>query len=146
MMYMNGEMRRFNHLMNEIDALYHEAARKLGLSDSALLILYTICHSGEECPISEITHASGASKQTINSALRKLEAENIVYLDTYSGRMKKVCLTSKGKELAANTVQLILDAENQVFGAWDPGEWQHYISLTQRYLDDFREQVKKMKP
>ena len=37
------EMKRYNYLVGEIDAVYHEASLKLGLSDSALNILYAIC-------------------------------------------------------------------------------------------------------
>ena len=40
--YVINDMKRFNHLISEIDAVYHEAALKLGLSDSAMLILYTV--------------------------------------------------------------------------------------------------------
>lgn len=67
------EMKRFNYLTNEIDAAYHEAAVKLGLSDSAMLILYTICNNGDTCLLHEITRLSGVCKQTVNSSLRKLE-------------------------------------------------------------------------
>jgi len=74
--FVNTQMKHFNLLLSEIDAAYHDAALRLGLSDSAMLILYTICWCDGECLLSDIT--SGASKQTINSALRKLEADNII--------------------------------------------------------------------
>ncbi len=38
---------------------------------------------------------SGASKQTINSALRKLETEDIVYLKSFEGERKKSALPKK---------------------------------------------------
>ena len=41
----NSEMIRFNNLNSEIFALYHEASVKLGLSDSAMQIFYTVCSS-----------------------------------------------------------------------------------------------------
>ena len=44
--YSSNEMKRFNHLLEEIDAVYHEMSRRLGLSDSAMIILYTICDLG----------------------------------------------------------------------------------------------------
>ena len=56
------EMRQFNYLLSEIDAAYHEADQKLGLSDSAMQILYVICNHGEECLLSEICSLSGTSK------------------------------------------------------------------------------------
>ena len=36
------QLRRFNRLVGETDAVYHELANRLGLSDSAFQILYTL--------------------------------------------------------------------------------------------------------
>ena len=70
------EMRRYNHLVGEIDGVYHEMSLRLGLSDSAMIVLYTLCDSGGPCPLRDICRRSGLSKQTVNSALRKLEARS----------------------------------------------------------------------
>ena len=138
------EMRQFNYLLSEIDAAYHEASQKLGLSDSAMQILYVICNHGEECLLSEICSLSGTSKQTINSALRKLEAEGIVRSEPLSGRRKKVCLTVRGKELTNSTVLYLMEIENDVFGSWTEQERELYLALTQRYLTSFRERIKEI--
>lgn len=87
---------------------------------------------------------SGASKQTINSALRKLESEGIVYLETFEGRKKKVHLTEKGGQLAKDTVLRVIEAENEIFASWSDEEKSIYIDLTQRYLADFKEKVKEL--
>lgn len=39
--FANDQLKRFNLLVSEIDVVYHDAALKMGLSDSAFLILYT---------------------------------------------------------------------------------------------------------
>lgn len=142
--YMKEEMKRFNYLTAEIDAAYHEAALKLGLSDSAMQILYTICNNGEECLLNDIIHLSGISKQTVNSALRKLENEDVVYLEAFSGRKKKVCLTEKGKALVKNTVLQIIEIENEIFDSWTDTERKIYIELTQKYLFSFKEKIKEL--
>ena len=49
--YMNPELKRFNYLVSEIDAAYHDAALKLGLPDAGMSILYTICNYGDKCPL-----------------------------------------------------------------------------------------------
>ena len=92
--------------------------------------------------LGEIT--SGASKQTINSALRKLESEGIVYLETVEGRKKKVYLTENGRKLAGNTVLRVIEAENEIFASWSDEEKSIYIDLTQRYLAQFKEKVKEL--
>ena len=98
--YVSKEMRRFNYLLGEIDAVYHEVSLKLGLSDSAMKIMYAICDAGEVCLLQEICFYTGLSKQTVNSAIRKLEEEGILYLEPFNAKSKKVFLTEKGKGLA----------------------------------------------
>lgn len=138
------QLKRFNYLSSEIEAVYHEAALKFGLSDSAMLVLYAICNNGESCLLSDIIHLSGTSKQTINSALRKLEAEGIVYLEAVNGKQKRVYLTKKGWELADHTVIRLLDIENSIYDSWSPEEMALYLTLTQRYLTALKEKIKEV--
>ncbi len=140
--YINAQMQRFNLLTSEIDTAYHDAALRLGMSDSAMLVLYMLCACGGECMLGDIT--SGASKQTINSALRKLESEGIIYLEASGGRKKKVYLTEKGRQFAKDTVLKVIEIENEIFASWSDEEKSIYIDLTQRYLADFKEKVKKL--
>ena len=46
--YSSKDMKRCNHLLGEIEAVYHEIALKFGLSDSTMIILYTICDEGDK--------------------------------------------------------------------------------------------------
>lgn len=140
----NKELKQFNLLSSEINSVYHEAALKNGLSDSSMLILYTICNFGTECLLSHIIQASGTSKQTINSALRKLETGDILYLEKVNGRNKKVCLTDRGKDFVKKTIIPVLQIENEIFDAWSPEEREFYLELTRRYLTTFKEKVKEL--
>ena len=45
----NAQMKQFNLLMSQTEEAYHEAAVKLGLSDSVMLIRYTLCCFDGEC-------------------------------------------------------------------------------------------------
>ncbi|MBQ8296170.1 MAG: MarR family transcriptional regulator [Ruminococcus sp.] len=142
--YATKDMKRFNHLTSEINAVYHETALKLGLSDSAMLILYTICNCGESCLLSDICRLSGISKQTINSALRKLEHEGIVCLENIDGRKKSVHLTEKGKVFAGNTVIRVIRMENEVFDSWTETERKLYLDLTNRFLNELKEKAAQL--
>lgn len=142
--YVSSEMKRYNYLISEINASYHEAALSLGLSDSSMSILYAICNNGEECLLNDIIRLSGLCKQTINSAIRKLEGEEIVYLEIFSGRKKKVCLTAKGKTFIKNTVLKVIEIENDIFESWSENEREAYIALTQKYLSSFKEKIKEL--
>ena len=90
-------MKRFNYLLGEIDDAYHDAALKFGLSDSAMIVLYAVCGNRGSCPIDGICRLSGVRKQTVNSALRKLEAEGVVYLEAYLALMERYLSVFKKK-------------------------------------------------
>ena len=133
-------MKRYNHLLGEIDSAYHEMSRKLGLSDSAMIVLYTICDNGTNCLLQDICRRSGLSKQTVNSALRKLEQSGAV--DTQGGRTKRVRLTEAGQSLARDTALRVLEIETEIYDSWSREELDSYITLTERYLSAFKEKIK----
>ena len=128
------EMKRFNHLLGELDAVYHEMTLKLGLSDSVMRILYTIYDSGGSCLLQEICLRSGISKQTINSAIRKLEGEGTLYLEPAGPKTKNVRLTEKGTLLAEQTAGRILHAEDDVLSSWPKEDVEKYLALTENFL------------
>lgn len=133
-----------NHIVNETEAVYHEAATKFGISDSVFLILYAICTVGDSCLLSDIVKLSSASKQTINSALRKMERENWIYLEQHDGRKKRLHLTENGKELAERTVKRQIQMENEIFEKWTKEEQELYIMLGQRYLNALKKKVAEL--
>lgn len=138
------ELKRYNHLIGEINAVYHEMSLKSGLSDSAMNILYTICEHGTKCPLQEICRLSGLSKQTVNSAIRKLESEGIIYLEPFSQKSKTVCLTEDGISLAEQTAGQILRVENDIFASWPREDVENYIKLTEDYLLALRNKADKL--
>ncbi len=135
---------RINCLTEDIDSLYHQAALKLGVSDSVLFILYMIYINGEKCLLYDIYKLSGISKQTINSAIRKLEKEEIVYLEKYNGKTKMVCLTEKGKSYASQTAAKLLEAEYNAFRDWSEEEIDVYLRLIEKHNTSLRKQIKNL--
>lgn len=139
-----SEIKRLNYLTSEIDSAYHEAALKLGLSDSSIMILYTLCEHGGECLLSDITHISGVSRQTVNSSLRKLEQSGTVITSAVDGKLKKVCLTNSGRAMAEKTAGRIIEIENKIFSLWPKQDIETYLELSQRYLTMLKDQVKEL--
>ena len=135
------EIHRINYLTSEMEALYHQASLKLGITDSVSIVLYTIYDTGENCLLSDIYKKSGISKQTVNSAIRGLENDGILYLEQYTGRAKKIFLTEKGKSYVNKTVAKLYEAEVQAFESWSTQEIDTYIRLMEKYTDCFRKQI-----
>lgn len=138
------DLKRFNHLIGELDAVYHEMSLRLGLSDSESKILYTICNFGESCLLADVCRLTGLSKQTVNSAVRKLEREGILYTQAADGRAKRLCLTEEGKRHAGCTAFRILEMENAVFSSWPREDVEHYLELTERFLLSLREKARTL--
>ena len=140
----NAEVKRYNYLISEIEAVYHEAALRFGLSDSAMMTLYVLSGQGGTCALADLPYYTGLTKQTLNSAVRKLEAEGVLESVAVGARKKELRLTDTGKQLCAKTVERLIEAENALFEAWKPEERQLYLALTKRYLDMIRVKVKEL--
>ena len=138
MQYISRDLRRYNHLLQETDAVYHEMAQHWGLSDSVMGVLYTLCDAGGRCRLRDICYWSGMTKQTVNSALRKLEADGILYLEPSGARSKRVCLTEAGLRVADATAGRLIRLENSIFDEWPAEDVQQYLGLMERYLQTFR--------
>ncbi len=139
-----NQIHRINYLNAELNALYHHASLKLGLTDSASIVLYTIYDNGGDCLLSDIYKQSGVSKQTVNSAIRNLEKKHIIYLQQHSGRAKKVVLTDTGKEYVKKTTARLFDAEAAAFSSWTEEEISAHIGFMEKYIHSFREQIEKL--
>ena len=130
----SNDVRRLNHLHSEIEAAYHESSLRFGVSGSVLKILYAICDSGDSFPLSDVCRNTGLTKQTVNSAIRKLENNDMIYLEAVNGKSKRVCLTEKGKQFARGTITRLIEIENAIFDSWDKEKLEKYIELTEQYL------------
>lgn len=142
--YFSRDMERLNYLLSEIHEVYHDASVRLGVSDSAMDILYTLCIAGDRCPLRDIARLSGSSRQTIHSAVRGLERDGIIRLEAKNGRDKLVCLTDAGRTLTEATAQRVIAMENEIFDGWEEKEREQYLHFLQKYLTDLRAKIKDL--
>ena len=139
-------LKRLNYLQSEMSVVYHEMSSTVGQSDSVIQILYTICNNGgESCLLRDICNLTGLPKQTINSALRKLESDDVLYLESAGFRNKRVVLTEKGKQLAMQTAGKVIDAENRIFDQWGAEAAEMFLALNERYLECLRKELTRLK-
>ena len=130
--------RKYAYLSAEITSLYHEAAVKIGVSDTVLDILYVLCEQEGQCLQSDIFRLTGISRQTINSAIRKLERDGLAYLKQGEGRNTLVCLTEKGRDFSAQKARPLFQIENKIWSEWTVDEQERYLLFTQKYRDSFK--------
>lgn len=135
------KVNKINALSNDLDGVYHQASRRLGIPDSVLIVLYEIHVSGGSCPLNNISKNNGISKQTVNSAVRRLEGEGILRLAPYRGKAKRVTLTEKGREYAEATAGRLFAAECSAFRGWTQQEIDTYLALSERFNLALRDEI-----
>ena len=138
------KMRLLNAYICETNAVYHELAQALDLSDSVMQVLYTALTGGGSCTVREVCFLTGISKQTLNSALRKMESDGLLRLEAVDGKQKRICLTEAGLALANKTALVELDMETAILDSWPEEDREAYLRLMKRYLDDLRRGVKAL--
>ena len=91
----------FNQLYREMDALYHLYARKHGLSDTTLWLMYSLYESGTAYTQTEFCALWHHPPQTINSALKSLEKQGLISLEALpeNKKNKRIVLTARGQRL-----------------------------------------------
>lgn len=141
---LKNKIHRINCLISDIDAAYHLLAVRSGVSDSISFIFYMLYINDGKCLLNDIYRLSGISKQTINSAIRKLEFENTVYLENLNGKAKKVCATENGKPYIDSVAGKLFDAEVNTFTEWTNEEIEAFIKILEKYNTLFRKHIENI--
>lgn len=132
----------YNSLLREMDDIYGEAVKGTGLSESAFWILYTLradSADGVELTQSHICRVMYQPKQTVNTALKKLEAQGLLSLSPGSDRRAKyVRLTGQGVALAEQTVDRIIAGEEQAFAQMTAKEREELFRLMREFSGNLR--------
>lgn len=136
--------KEYYNILGQIDSAYHDAALKLGITDSELDILYSLSIHGSGCYQSFFYKETGTTKSTINSSVRKMEKAGILYLEPGPGRNTCVFLTEDGQKLLENTINKIIQIENDIFESWSPEEQQMYMHLSRDFAEKFAKKVQDL--
>ncbi|WP_180272246.1 MarR family winged helix-turn-helix transcriptional regulator [Actinomyces ruminis] len=124
-----------NAASKRIEEAYHRAAHAAGLSDSAFDILYALHVAGEGCSQRQLCELCFTRKQTVNSAIKRLQQNGTVRVETGPGRATHIFLTERGRELVTNRVTPIIDAEMAALDALSPQQRTTLSTGLPRYAD-----------
>ncbi len=141
---MEVKFKEMNAIFERTDAIYHKAAKLLGVSDVELFILYVLTEAEGKVPQKNLYNEVGISKSTVNSSIKKMEKDGIIIMKALDGRSTEVQLTEKGREFAANTAAKIIEIENRIFESWTAKERELAIKLNRDYMEKFSAEVEKL--
>ncbi len=133
----------YNQLYKEIDEIYHLYAKKEGVSDTALWLMYSLYEDDTVYTQRELCSAWHYPPQTINSALKNLEKQGLITLASIPGNQKNkwIVLTAKGKETAQAVISPLILAERKAFQGLKKEERTALLSLTKKYVELLRNEV-----
>ena len=129
--------RELDVLYQKTDKIYYEFARGCGISETAYWILYAIEVSGGQVAQSQVANDYSYSKQTVNSALKTLEAKGLVELSFAEGsrRSKVVSLTPAGRAFCDERIVPAIQAEDRAFSTLTDAERAEFLRLARAYTD-----------
>ncbi len=127
-----SEIRRLTIAMNKMDGLYYKAARKLGVKDNVLLLLYAL-DDGETHTQKQICDQWLISKTTLNTVVKECADNGYVSLvHNDHSKEKLIILTEKGHKYTKVLMEKIYAAEDKAMS--------HILSL---FNNDFITAIEK---
>lgn len=137
-------LKEYNHIYKEANDIYHEIARKLQLSHSALDIFYTIFEMGDNCLQRDICKASCMPKQTVNSSIRKLQTDGYLTLSPGKDRSMHIHLTPSDQKLIQEKLVPLIRIENDAFEDMTVEECEQLIHLNAKYNQTLRSRLSNL--
>lgn len=143
----SSQLRSWNRLYKRLDDAYYRTARKFDMTETELWITYIIREHEGPLTQTDICNITYESKQTINSALKKMEGKGLIGLKTVDGNKKSKFLTftPEGEKVAEATADKILQAEENAIKAMGSEEMTVLIDLYKSYLDTLEEEMDKIR-
>lgn len=143
--HLNHRFFEFNTILKDIDKQYRMAANALGVSECVLWILYALRETNDKLTQKEVVDTLLIPPQTVNSALKKMEAAGYVELrnDT-DRRSKQIYLTEKGIQLAQDTADRVIAMEMKALGELTEEEQSVFLKIFHKYQDALKKHLKNL--
>ncbi len=136
-------IQEFNQLLKKMDSVYDKLAKSSGISDTAFWIIYTVKNEKETYKQKDLCVMWSYSKQTINSALKKLEEQNIIQLVSVpeNKKDKKIILTEYGEKIAKELIEPVNEIERRSLG--NIKERKAFVNLFKEYIETMEQETEK---
>lgn len=142
---LDARLKQYNDIMKENDELYREAAKRSGFSECEFWILYYLRTEYGEPMQSGICNSFYLPKQSIHSALKKLEADGYIMQGAGENkRSKRIALTEQGKMLCRRTVDHVIEAEQGALGSLSEAEQEAFMNIFDRYTEQFKQNMREI--
>lgn len=138
--------REVNNVYKKNCEVYYKLASHFGMTETMFDILYFVRENDGGYTQAQLCDSLYLRKQTVNSALKKLEKDGVIYLSQDSGNKKNKTIhyTEKGRELARQIVDPIFELEKRAFERLTPQERKGVLYYGRRHIDVLEDETKKL--
>lgn len=132
----------FCDITKQINSIYEEYAKSVGLSYTSLYVLHMIA-LGENCTQKYIAEQMYLPKQTVNSVISAFCKQGLVEFTELpeDRRYKALHLTDKGQEFANRILPQIEQAEYRSMEQFDDDERELLFRLIKKYSNTFEKEL-----
>lgn len=109
------EIRKIMVSINRIDGIYYQWAKRIGLKDNMLALLYALS-DGKLHSQKQISEEWLIPKTTINTVIQEcIQKDYVVLQQEPHSKEKRICLTEAGKQYAEVVLKDLRQAELQAY-------------------------------
>ncbi len=123
----------YNNVLKSVDESYRNVAKRYGLSEAAFWTLYTLRMEPGNITQSDVCDVLYQPKQTVNSALKRLESKGYITLTPTGAHSKNISFTESGIKLCEQTVDKVIEAECEALREMTDEEKENLIALQKLY-------------
>lgn len=123
----------YNNVLKSVDESYRNVAKRYGLSEASFWTLYTLRMEQGNITQSDVCNVLYQPKQTVNSALKKLESKGYIMLTPAGAHTKNISFTESGIKLCEQTVDKVIEAECEALKEMTDDEAENLIALQRTY-------------
>lgn len=138
-------IRKIDRAISRTEGLYHEWFRRKGLNRYYINTLYALFME-PELSQNEISEAFSIPRQTVNNAVKKLEASGYVVLEREDsdGRKRKIRLTPSGEEYLERELAPILELERGIFEKLGAERCRIMAQAFEEYASELEKKVRAL--
>lgn len=137
-------MEDITSIFKNLDAFYSEFAKESGLSETAFYIMMAVYSEPAGYTQSDVCERWALSRQTVNSALKKLEKENYLRLTPADfGKKKIISFTEKGSKYAQDYIEHIFQFEKNAWEGLSEEKQTLFLELATEYYQSFKEAIER---
>lgn len=135
----DNQIRKIMLSINQIDGIYYQWARKIGLKENLLALLYALS-DGKQYTQTQISEEWLIPKTTINTVIKECILNGYIVLQQEPHTKEKlICLTDTGKEYTEKVLNALKQAEIQAFD----GTLKKYPVELASVFEEFAYQLKE---